>query len=122
MASRLGESIPTHLKTEARRVPGCVSVVHIAAELAQAGDGMPLEKSVVTVRGSADARVARYVGVALKFAFGTMSSLTTRPPTCRGMLALVIDGLEGLTADTILSIDANDIIERAKIRWGAIPY
>jgi hypothetical protein len=38
--------------------------------------------------------------------------------THRGMLALVIDGLEGLTADTILSINANDIIERAKIRWG----
>jgi hypothetical protein len=32
------------------------------------------------------------------------------------MLALIIDGLEGLTARDILSIRAHDIIERAKIR------
>jgi hypothetical protein len=63
MASRLGESIPSHLKAGARRVPGCVSVVHIAAELARTDDGTPWEKSVVSVRGSSDARVARYVVV-----------------------------------------------------------
>jgi hypothetical protein len=58
MASRLGAEIPAHLQAGARRVPGCVSVVNIAAELKSA-PGVPLDQSVVYVRGSADARVAR---------------------------------------------------------------
>mmetsp|Transcript_3723 Transcript_3723/g.9375 ORF Transcript_3723/g.9375 Transcript_3723/m.9375 type:complete len:650 (-) Transcript_3723:107-2056(-) len=89
MAARLGPEIPPSLAPEARRVPGCIAVVSVAVQLLPApGKG----QQTVSVRGSADARVSR------------------------GLLALLVEGLEGLDADAVLRMDAGQITDRAKIR------
>lgn len=94
MAFRIGDALDDSLVAKARRVPGCVSVVNVAVELVQqpgsadaAGGG-----TVVKVCGTADARVAR------------------------GMLALLVDGLEGQSGSDVLKIEADEVIERARIK------
>ena len=82
-----GETLSPPLLETATKVHGCVSVVRIVVGMQDA-----TARGGVVVRGQADARLAR------------------------GMLALLADGLEGVSLEEVMSLDTETIIDTAKLR------
>ena len=98
-----GESLGPSALREATKVPGCVSVVRIAVSLQDAagestdgagqGEASPAKSGWgLVVEGEADARVAR------------------------GMLALLAEGLRGLSVQEVMDVDVDVIISTARLQ------
>lgn len=76
-----------------QKVPGCVSEVHVAVKVATE-EGRHPGGGVVSIRGTADARLSR------------------------GILALLAVGLEGETADTVLGLRGKALAAAVGLRAG----